>query len=136
MFRANTSRKFIYRYWTIQQGLRYQVYLEIVLGDYLGGTSRAMATQSIDPKNARLIITSEGQIAVECDLMGAQEQATIFGPDGDMPPQSLSTMLDDLLEVILAAPDPSDAARLRSLAHDLKTSQAKLETALAKLEAI
>jgi len=43
-------------------------------------------------------------------------------------------MLDDLLEVILAAPKPSDAARLRSLANDLKTSQAKLETALAQLE--
>ena len=104
------------------------------MGDYLGGPRSAMTTQSIDPKHARLIITSEGQIAVECELMGAEEQAKIFGPDGDMPPQSFAAMLDDLLEVILAAPKPSDAARLRSLANDLKTSQAKLETALAQLE--
>lgn len=92
-----------------------------------------MPARTFDPKNARLIVTSGGHIAVESETMGASEQAALFGPDGVLLPQFLASLIDDLLEMILTAPDSSDAERLRSLANDLKASQAKLETALAKL---
>ena len=93
-----------------------------------------MTAKSFNPENARLIVTSGGHFAVECDDLSAREQADLLGPSGIMPPQSLTSMVDELLEMLLAAPDSTDAARLRSLADDLIASHAKVEIALAKLE--
>lgn len=93
-----------------------------------------MRQSTFDLENASLILTSTGFVAVYVEDMGMEEQAELFGSDGVLPPQSLSQLVDDLLKTILATPDSSDAARLRSLANDLKASSEKVEMILSQLD--
>jgi hypothetical protein len=81
-----------------------------------------------------LHLTSTGYVALACPDMEATTNHYWFGSRGLRPPQRLSELVETLLKDMSAAPDKTDAAELRSLASDLKSSLESVETMLARLE--
>lgn len=79
-------------------------------------------------------LTSTGYVALACEDAEAVQNQKWFGSRGLRAPQRLSDLVATLLKDISAAPESSDAAELRSLASDLKTSLEGVETMLARLE--
>ena len=88
----------------------------------------------IDAAATRFFLTHSGYVALECDGLGAADEAQLFGPEGAAPPRRISDLVAETLETLAAAPDPSDAAGLKVFARDLKASLALVETVLARLE--
>lgn len=82
-----------------------------------------------------LHITSTGYVGIDSGQLDMNAETALFGPNGAVPPKSVSSLTQSLLEHINAAPDPSDAADLRLFAKDLKASLAQVETTLARLDA-
>ena len=81
-----------------------------------------------------LHLTSSGYVRLESARMDVDDNLALFGPDGPVPPVSISALTVSLLETITAAPDDTDAADLRLLHKSLKASLAQVETTLAQLE--
>ena len=88
----------------------------------------------IDPKHLTLHLTTTGFVFIEADDLSPDEQQDMFGTHGANPPQSLCSLLDNLLKDVSAVPDEADAAELRAMAKALKDSLAKVETFIARLE--
>ena len=79
-------------------------------------------------------MTSTGFVILDCENLEALEAQNLFGSGGVCPPKSLLSLLAGMLNDMSAAPDETDAAELRSLSRDLKTSLAQVETMIARLE--
>ncbi len=93
-----------------------------------------MQSKQVDLTKTRLFLTHSGYVALECDALDPAKELELFSPGGVMPPHRLSDLVDNMLQTLAAAPDKSDAAGLKSLAHDLEASLKKVEAVSTKLE--
>ena len=93
-----------------------------------------MTEQRLKGSKLSLHMTSTGYVTIDSGQLDMKDELELFGPDGGMPPQSVLTLTQRLLDNINAAPDPSDAADLRLFAKSLKASLTQVETTLARLE--
>jgi len=82
----------------------------------------------------KMHLNTEGYVALKSDEIPPAQELDLFGPEGVSPPNSLSSLLLDMLQTMKAAPDESDAADLRSMAVGLKNSLELVETTLARLD--
>ena len=95
---------------------------------------RNMTEPRLKASKLSLHMTSTGYVAIDSGQLDMNAEIALFGPDGAVPPLSILSLTQSLLDTINAAPDPSDAADLRLFANSLKASLAEVETALARLE--
>ena len=93
-----------------------------------------MTAKYLDGTKLSIHLTSTGYVALESGQLSTDTELALFGPKGDVPPTSISSLTTRLLQTINAAPDPTDTADLRLFARDLKTSLAQVETTLARLD--
>ena len=95
---------------------------------------RNMTEPRLKASKLSLHMTSTGYVSIDSGQLDTNAEIALFGPDGAVPPLSLLSLTQSLLDNINAAPDPSDAADLRLFAKHLKASLAAVETTLARLE--
>lgn len=93
-----------------------------------------MRERAIAIETLRTFLTSTGFVALDAENMDAGDLLAYFGPNGSMPPQPLTELVEETLNTMSAAPDVTDAACLRALADALSASLTKVETVLARLD--
>ena len=95
---------------------------------------RNMTEPRLKASKLSLHMTSTGYVSIDSGQLDTNAEIALFGPDGAVPPLSILSLTQSLLDTINAAPDASDAADLRLFANSLKASLAAVETTLARLE--
>lgn len=87
----------------------------------------------IRPKDLRFHLLPDGYVGLECVSISPNDNLRLFGDEGDRPPCALTELVDECLELVAAVPDAPDKTALRNMAAGLKSSLAKVETAIAGL---
>ena len=93
-----------------------------------------MASANIDASLLTVFLTSSGYIALCSNQLDDADEARLFGSNGRLPPQSLSTLVADMLNGTSSAPHRTDKQDLESLERELHESLALVHSALKRFE--
>ncbi|NNE39540.1 MAG: hypothetical protein HKN36_00445 [Hellea sp.] len=91
-----------------------------------------MASAHIDASLLTVFLTSTGFIALCSNQLNEAQEAATFGSTGAVPPQSMVTLLDDLLTSTQNYSEPSDLQDLTDLRDVLSGGVTKIDAYLAK----
>lgn len=94
-----------------------------------------MANPQIDRAQLELFLTSTGYVALSAPHLDMAQEAALFGSDGLLAPQPISSLVEDLLSTLRAAPSDEDAADLKGCEAEFRDSLSQIKAVLAALDA-
>lgn len=87
----------------------------------------------VDVEQTRFSLTPSGEIMFANDELDADQSHRAFGEDGLMPQQTVTDLIDVLIQSISDGHDETDIARLSGLTKSLKSKLEILDTLVLKL---